>query len=175
MQKGGTPFSFTVITNQNNEARIMAAQIIKQQLKDVGIEMNITVLEWQAMLHQFIDKRRFEAVIMGWGLGRDPDAYDIWYSTKTKEDEFNFISYNNPEVDRLLIEGRSTFDHAERQRIYRHIHELIAEDQPYTFLYVPDSLPMVNKRFKGISPAPIGIMHNLIQWYVPPDKSHWYE
>ncbi len=175
MQKGGVPFSFTVITNQGNEPRLMSAEIIKEQLKAVGIEMNIKVLEWQAMLHEFIDKRRFEAVIMGWSLSRDPDAYAIWHSSQTKEGEFNFVSYNNPEVDRLLVEGRSTFDLAERKRIYRRIHELIAEDQPYTFLYVPDALPIINRRFRGIEPAPIGISYNLIQWYVPPDKAQWYQ
>lgn len=175
LQKDGRRFAFSVLTNQNNEARIMAAQIIKQQLMAVGIEMNITVLEWQSMLHQFIDKRKFEAIILGWGLGRDPDAYDIWHSSKTKENEFNFVSYNNPEVDKLLIAGRSTFDQKERTRIYHRIHELIAQDQPYTFLYVPDSLPIINKRFMGVEPAPIGIMHNLIQWNVPDDKSQWYQ
>lgn len=175
MQKNGAKFSFTVITNQGNEPRLMSAQIIKEQLKAVGIDMNIKVLEWQAMLHEFIDKRRFEAVIMGWSLSRDPDIYDIWHSSKTKEGEFNFISYSNPEVDRLLLDGRSTFDLPERTRIYHRIHELIANDQPYTFLYVPDSLPIINKRFKGIEPAPIGIMHNLIQWSVPADKAQWYQ
>ena len=67
LAKDGKTFSFTVITNQGNEERLKAAQIIKEQLKRVGIDMNIKVLEWQAMLHEFIDKKRFEAIIMGWG------------------------------------------------------------------------------------------------------------
>jgi peptide/nickel transport system substrate-binding protein len=109
LEKDGKLFSFTVLVNQGNEARLKTAQIIQENLKKVGIEMKIRVLEWQALLHEFIDKKRFEAIIMGWALSRDPDSYDIWYSSKTKEGEFNFISYKNDEVDKLLLEGRRTF------------------------------------------------------------------
>jgi peptide/nickel transport system substrate-binding protein len=175
MEKGGKVFSFTVITNQGNEARMKTAQIIKEQLKRVGIEMNIKVLEWQAMLHEFIDKKKFEAVIMGWGLSRDPDLYDIWHSSKTKEGEFNFISYKNVEVDRLLIEGRQTFDIGTRKNIYHRIHQILSEEQPTIFLYVPDALPVLHKRFKGVEQAPIGIWYDYIHWYVPADRTAWYQ
>lgn len=174
LEKNGRGFSFTVLVNKGNQARLMTAQIIKEQLKNIGIEMNIKVLEWQAMLHEFIHKKRFEAVIMGWSLSRDPDIYAIWHSSKTKEGEFNFISYKNSEVDRLLIEGRQTFDIEERKRIYHRIHEILAEEQPYTFLYVPDALPVLHKRFKGVEKAPIGIWYDFINWYVPEYKAMWY-
>jgi peptide/nickel transport system substrate-binding protein len=174
LEKEGKIFSFTVITNQGNDARLKAAQIMKEQLKRVGIEMNIKVLEWQAMLHEFIDKRRFEAVIMGWGLSRDPDLYDIWHSSKTKEGEFNFISYKNDEVDRLLLEGRRTFDVGKRKITYRRIHQILAEEQPTIFLFVPDALPVLHKRFKGVEQAPIGIWYDYIRWYVPKDRAAWY-
>ncbi len=174
LERDGKPFSFTVLVNQGNEARLKTAQIIKDNLKKVGIDMKIRVLEWQAMLHEFIDKRRFEAVIMGWALSRDPDAYDIWHSSKTKEGEFNFISYKNEEVDRLLLEGRSTFDLEKRKKIYHRIHEILGDDQPYTFLYVPDALPVLHKRFKGVEKAPIGIWYDFINWHVPKNKNEWY-
>jgi len=175
LTKDGQRFSFTVLTNQGNTVRLMAAQIIKEQLKKVGVEMNIKVLEWQALLHEFIDKKRFEAIILGWQLSRDPDIYDIWHSSKTKEGEFNFISYKNDEVDRLLIEGRREFDLEKRKNIYQRVHALLAEDQPYTFLFVPDSLSVLHKRFKGVEKAPLGIWYDFIHWYVPKDRAMWYE
>ena len=174
IEKNGKPFSFTVLVNQGNEARLRTAQIIKENLKKVGVDVKIRVLEWQAMLHEFIDKKRFEAVIMGWALSRDPDAYDIWHSSKTKEGEFNFISYKNDDVDRLLLEGRRTFDMEKRKKIYHRIHEILADDQPYTFLYVPDALPVLHKRFKGVEKAPIGIWYDFIHWYVPKNRIGWY-
>ena len=76
-------------------------------------------------------------------------------------------------MDRLLVEGRRTFDIGKRKKIYYRIHEILAEEQPYAFLYVPDALPVVHKRFKGIKPAPLGIMYNFIKWYVPKDRAEW--
>ncbi len=175
LEKDGRTFSFTVLVNQGNDERIKVAQILKEQLKRVGIEIHIKVLEWQAMLHDFIDKKRFEAVIMGWALSRDPDIYDIWHSSKTKEGEFNFISYKNDEVDRLLLEGRQTFSLEKRKIIYHRIHEILAEEQPYAFLYVPDALPVLHKRFKGVVKAPIGIDYDFIHWYVPKNRAEWYQ
>ncbi len=175
LKKDGEPFSFTLITNQGNDQRLKAAQIISERLKAIGIHMEIKVLEWQAFLHEFVNKKRFEAIILGWGLSRDPDLYDIWHSSKTKEGEFNFISYSNEEVDRLLLEGRRTFDLKERTRIYHRVHELMAEDQPYTFLYVADALPILHKRFKGVEKAPIGIFYDFVNWDIPEDRARWFQ
>jgi peptide/nickel transport system substrate-binding protein len=170
--KDGRAFRFTILTNQGNNERIRTAEIIQQNLKAVGIDVSIRVMEWQAFLEQ-IDKRSFEAIILGWGMGRDPDLYDIWHSSKTKKGEYNFIGYKNAEVDRLLVEGRRTFDIEKRKKIYYRIHEILAEEQPYAFLYVPDALPIVHKRFKGIEPAPLGIFYNFIKWHVPKDRMEW--
>lgn len=167
LEKNGGKFSFTVVTNQGNEQRRMTAEIIQRRLKEVGIELKIKIIEWSSFVSEFIDKRRFEAVLLGWGLGQDPDMYDIWHSSKTKEGEFNFVGYENEEVDRLLLEGRRTFDQKERARIYHRIHEILYEEQPYLFLYVPDSLPIIHSRFKGIEVGAAGIGHNFIKWYVP--------
>lgn len=167
VDKDGNPFKFTIITNLGNNLRKNCATIIQQRLKKIGIKVEIRVLEWSAFINEFIDKRRFEAVILGWSIGIDPDQYDIWHSSKTKEKEFNFVSYNNPEVDQLLEQGRRTFDIDERKKAYFRIQEILADELPYIFLYVPDALPIVHARFKGIKPSPIGISYNLHKWYVP--------
>lgn len=172
LEKNGKPFRFTIMTNQGNTERIRTAEIIQQNLKAVGIVVDIRVMEWQAFLEQ-IDKRSFDAIILGWSMGRDPDLYDIWHSSKTKKGEYNFISYKNPVVDRLLVEGRRTFNIEKRKKIYYRIHAILAEEQPYAFLYVPDALPIVHKRFKGIKVEPLGIMYNFIHWYVPKDPKEW--
>jgi len=168
--KDGKPFQFTVITNQGNDQRIRTAVIIQRRLKLVGIGMKILQLEWASFITNYIDKRNFEAVILGWTIGQDPDLFDIWHSSKTGPKEFNFIGYKNAEVDGLLEEGRSTFDMEKRRSRYYRLQEILAEDQPYTFLYVPDALPVVSVRFRGIEPAPAGIMYNFIKWYVPKEE-----
>jgi peptide/nickel transport system substrate-binding protein len=167
LDKDTRKFEFTIITNQGNEERIKVAQIIQRRLKDIGIDVKIKVVEWSVFLTECIDKRKFEAVILGWSLPREPDCYDIWHSSKTKEGEFNFIGYKNVEVDRLLIQARMTFDQEKRKTYYHRIHEILYEEQPYMFLYVPDSLSVLHTRFQGIEPAPIGIGYNFIDWWVP--------
>jgi len=116
-------------------------------------------------------------VLLGWSLNPDPDQYDIWHSSKTKAKEFNFISYSNPEVDELLEKGRRTFVAAERKKYYDRFQEILAEEQPYTFLYVAEALPVVSRRFHGIEPAPAGIGYNFKDWYVPAplQKYHFSE
>ncbi len=173
LDRDGHPFVFTVLTNQGNSLRALTAQIIQYRLKQIGIKMKIRTLEWTAFINDFIDKRRFEAVILGWTLGQDPDIFDIWHSSKTEGKSLNFIGYKNPELDRLLVAGRRTFDQEKRKEIYFKVQEILAEDQPYTFLYVPMSLPIIHKRFRGIEPAPAGISYNMIQWWVPRNEQKY--
>ena len=167
LDKDGKPFKFTIRTNMGNTLRKNTATIIQQRLEKTGIKVEIIALEWSTFINEFIDKRRFEAVILGWSIGLDPDQYDIWHSSKTKEKEFNFVSYSNPEVDELLDKGRRTFDIEERKRVYYRIQAILADELPYIFLYVPDALPVVHARFKGIKPSPIGISYNIHKWYAP--------
>jgi len=167
LDKDGRRFEFTILTNMGNRLRINAATIIQWRLSKIGIKVHIRTLEWSTFINEFIDKRRFEAVILGWNIGPDPDQFDIWHSSKTGEKEFNFVSYSNPEVDELLEKGRRTFDINKRKRIYYRLQEILAEDLPYVFLYVPDAIPILHARFKGIKPSPIGITYNIHKWYVP--------
>lgn len=166
LDKNGENFEFTIITNQGNDERIKIAEIIQRRLKDIGIKVKIKVVEWSVLLTEFLDKRNFDAILMGWSLGRDPDNYDIWHSSKTREGEFNFINYKNAEVDKLLEDARRRFNQEERKLDYQKIQQVLYEDQPYMFLYVSNSLPILSSRFRGVSPAPLGIGYNLIDWWV---------
>ncbi|MFH1595771.1 MAG: peptide-binding protein [Pseudomonadota bacterium] len=165
--KDGRPFEFTILTNQGNDIRERTAEIIQRRLREVGIPLKIRTVEWAVFVKEFIEKGYFEAVLLGWNTGLDPDQYDIWSSTKTKPGELNFTHYQNPEVDRLLDEGRHTFDQEKRRQAYFKLQEIIARDQPYTFLFIPDALPAISKRFRGVKPAAAGIDYNFDQWYVP--------
>jgi peptide/nickel transport system substrate-binding protein len=167
LDKDGVPFSFTIVTNQGNELRAKSAELIQNKLKNVGIKVNIRIVEWAAFLSEFIEPRKFEAVILAWNILQDPDLFDVWHSSKTGPNELNHISFANPEVDRLLEDGRRTFDTDERKEYYDRFQEILADEAPYVFLYVPYALPAIQARFKGIEPAPAGISYNFNQWYVP--------
>jgi len=166
----GTPFAFTILTNQGNSLRIKAAIIIQSRLKDLGITVEIRTVEWAAFIKEFVDKGRFDAVILSWNILQDPDLFDVWHSSKAQPGGLNFVGYKNAELDDLLERGRRLLDQKKRKPLYDRIQEILHEDQPYCFLFVPMALPMVHARVMGIEPAPAGITHNFIRWWIP--KAH---
>ena len=173
LEKNGKKFEFMLMTNQGNKPRELVTQIIQQNLKKLGIKVNIRIIAWSSLINEFIDKKKFDAIVMGWQLSPDPDVFDIFHSSKTAEKEYNFVSYKSPEVDRLLVEGRTTYDLEKRKKAYNKIHEIIADDLPYVFIYVPESLVAVDKRFQNIRVEPAGIKYNFEKWFVPKEAQKY--
>ncbi|MDR3112782.1 MAG: peptide-binding protein [Endomicrobium sp.] len=163
----GRPFEFTITTNHGNKQRELSAQIIQNHLKKAQIKANIRIIEFSTFVNQYIAKRDFDAVIMGWSLSIDPDQYDLWHSEKTAAREYNFLSYSNPEVDELYEKARTVFDIEKRKEMYYRVQEIMADDVPCIFLYYPQNLTALHKRFKGIKPAPAGIGYNFHEWWTP--------
>lgn len=163
----GEKFRFTLSTNQGNETRLKTAQILQKFFADVGVVMEIRVQEWSTFLTNTIKPRAFQTVLMGWTLPAEPDPYDVWHSTKTKESEFNIVSFNNKEADAAIVASRSTFNQADRKKHLGRLQEILSDEQPYLWLYAPYALEAVHKRVVGIKPAPAGIGYNSMEWYVP--------
>jgi len=165
--KDGQPFTFELLISQGSDEGRKSAEIIQAQLREIGVGVELRVLEWATFLKEHIKKHRFAAAAMAWGVGLDPDQYSIWHSSQTGPDEFNFVSYKNAEVDSLLEQGRRTCKQADRKRIYDRLQEILAEDQPLIFLFFRDTMPAVSSRVRGIVPGAIGIDYNVNEWYVP--------
>jgi len=174
LDKDGHPFRFTILTNNGNKQRADAATIMQQRLKRVGIDIKVRLVEWSAFIENFINKRNFDAVILGWSLSPDPDQFSIWHSSQTGARQFNFLSYRNVVVDEALEQARRTFDRAERKRLYDRMQHEIYKDVPMVFLYTPYSLPVMHKRIYGIKPAPAGIGYNSEHWYVPRELQKYH-
>ena len=179
LDKDGKPFRFTLITNSGNDTRRDVGVLVQRQLREIGMEVTLEFYEWSVFLKDFVNVKHFDACILAWSLSVDPDAYEIWHSSQI-EKGFNFISYRNPEVDRLWEEGRREYDLERRKQIYWRIDELIAEDQPVTFLYVPLGLSALQKIFflrekdatgketlHPIKMEKAGLMYDLQKWLVP--------
>jgi peptide/nickel transport system substrate-binding protein len=165
--KDGHPFTFELLISQGSDEGRKIAEVIQAQLREIGIGVELRVLEWATLLKEHIKKRRFAAAAMAWGIGLDSDQYGIWHSSQTGPDEFNFVSYKNAEVDALLERGRQTCQQSERKRAYDRLQEILAEEQPIIFLFFRDTLPAVAARVHGIVPGSIGIEYNVNEWYVP--------
>lgn len=173
LDKDGKPFAFTIVTNQGNDQRVKSGEIIQRRFREIGVDVKLRVIEWASFLNEFINPGNFDATILGWTVPIDPDGYNVWHSSKTGPRELNFVGFKNAEVDELLEKGRRTLETAERKQYYDRFQEILAEEQPYTFLYVPDALPVVANRFQGIEPAPAGITYNFIRWYVPKEAQKY--
>jgi peptide/nickel transport system substrate-binding protein len=172
LYKEGRRFSFTLLTNQGNEQRVKTAVIIRSMLEKLGIEVNIRSVEWAAFIKQFVMPGRFDAVILGWTLPQDPDGYDVWHSSR-REGGLNFVGYADAEADACLEAARSTLDQAVRKKHYDRFQEILHRDQPYCFLYVPYDLTAVQRRFRGMDPAPAGVFYNVEEWWVPLDEQRY--
>lgn len=168
LERDGKPFSFEIITNQNKE-REKSAVLIQRRLKEIGIDVQIRAIEWASFISRFIKTGDFDVVVLGWGLGLDPDQFNIWHSSQQAPGQFNFIGYNNPQVDKLLEQGRLELNPDQRQKIYHEFARVLLEDSPIVYLSAGYGLTAIHKRVKGIdNPAPpAGIGHNAEDWYIP--------
>lgn len=160
------PLSFEMVTNTGNDIRINTAQILQYQLKKIGVNMKIRVMEWQAFLNTVVHPRNFETVLLGWSLALMPDAYPLWHSNSAKLGGFNLVNYRNSQVDKLIEKGVNTINKDELSKIYKEIFKLISYDLPYLFLYIPSSITVVNKKIENLEPTFMGIMHNQKDWKI---------
>jgi peptide/nickel transport system substrate-binding protein len=161
LRKDRRPFAFTILTNGESEEHSKTAQLIQAQLKTLGIEVTIRQLDWQTFRHQAVAKHDFEAVVLSRAYMYDADPFDLWHSSRNREGEWNYLSYANPQVDRLLESGRRTIDEHKRQAIYRKVHEIMADDFPCIFLYDADGLYAARPRIKGAKSTPLGILNDI--------------
>ncbi len=165
--KDGKRLAFTLLTNNGNRQRADAATIIKERLKDIGVDVRVRLVEWSAFIEHFIYERAFDAVILGWSLTPEPDQYTLWHSSQMGRRQFNFLGYRNAEVDKALEAARRTFDRKTRKRLYDAVQRHLYEDVPMIYLYAPYALPVVHRRVRGIREGVAGIGYDSEHWYVP--------
>ncbi len=146
LEKDGKRFQFTLITNSGNDLRKAVLAVAQDAWKQIGIDVRTDLLEWSVFIQERVDKADFDALILGWVMGIEPDLYQIWHSSQIHPYQLNFVGFKNREADDLIIKIRQEYDH-ERQVAYCHrLHEIIAREQPYTFLYVAKWTAVLDKR-----------------------------
>jgi ABC-type transport system substrate-binding protein len=156
LEKEGRPLQFTLITNSGNDTRKSILAIAQDSWKQLGIDVRTDLVEWSVFIKERVNKLDFDALVLGWSMGIDPDLYQIWHSSQTGAHQLNFVGYSNPEADDLIIKIRQEYDHERLVGYCRRLHTLIARDQPYTFLYVPRWTAILDKRIVIRETAPDG-------------------
>jgi peptide/nickel transport system substrate-binding protein len=155
-ETGRSDLSFTFRTSTDETTRLLAT-VFQQQLKEVGIKMNIQANE-PATFSADIEKGNFQAYSRRWiGGNNDPDIFNlIFHSTMTPPNGANRGFYANPEVDRLIDLGRRETDTEKRKAAYQQIQRIVSEDLPYVSLFYMDNVVVFNKRISGVTLYPAG-------------------
>ena len=157
LEKDGQRFSFTLITNNGNAIRSDIATLVQADLKAIGIEVSVEMYEWAVFIKNFVNKGEFDAVVLGWALGQGFDQFQIWHSSQTGPEQLNMVAYQNPEADRLLQAIREEFDRDTIIKLCGELQQLIYDDQPYMFLFVPEGTSVMWKNaFRVYRPGPDG-------------------
>jgi peptide/nickel transport system substrate-binding protein len=170
LDKGGQKFSFTLMTNTGNKRRADISVLFQDQMKQLGIEVNLERIEGNTMGDR-LRKRDYQAYLYGWSAALFVDPSDAWScETDATPRTFNFTNYCNADVDKLIAQGLQTPDPRDAAPIWREVQAKIYEDQPYLFLWWMDELVAVHERFDNYNINVLSNLHNLHEWSVPPEK-----
>jgi peptide/nickel transport system substrate-binding protein len=144
----GTRLAANLLVRSDFQDRILFATIVASQARDCGMDIAVTTRSFedlQTMISTWPHKepgtnRPFDLYLGGWFIGIDPDDAEGGWSTvrmttSRHPDDTNYIGFSDPEVDRLLLQGSTTYPLADRAGIYRRIQEILAAKRPYIFAY----------------------------------------
>lgn len=164
LDKDGKRFSFSYLYPSASKFSERLGTILKEEAKRVGIDVKIARLEWAAFLER-TKKRDFDAVSLAWGMPFESDPYQLWHSSQADiEGSSNYVSYANPEADKLIEAARVEFDEEKRNGYYHRFQRILYDEQPYTFMLANPILVAVSKRFDNVVVHKAGL--NPLEWKV---------
>lgn len=162
-EQGGVPFRFTLLFSSGLAFYEQITPILRRNFLQAGIEVELRRLE-AVTLFRMMHEHNFDAYLAGWGRGAgEEDFYQLFHSSQASVGS-NYIGYANPQVDRLLEEGRKEFDDDKRASMYRQVHRLLYEDQPYLFMFARPDLVARDRRFQNVKEYPAGL--DIREWRV---------
>jgi peptide/nickel transport system substrate-binding protein len=166
LEKDGRELAFTILADEGDLLKEAVARRIKWQLFQAGIRVEVELLPPQELFEERLFPGDFQAVILQFNAGADPDKFThlFWHSDNIGYS--NLGVYGNPEVDRLIEAGRTSLDFEERKGLYRRIHSLIARDRPALFLYVRKIFFATSAKLEGINAAPELLYPSIKDWYI---------
>lgn len=162
-ERAGVRFAFALLTQAGEQRRVSAAEIIQAQLRQVGVEIEVRQIEFNTLLDIMFEQRDFEAVLLGWQVGLEPDYLMglFW----PRNHPFNITGYKSAALDSLIPLALSATTRVAAAARWRAISETIARDRPYAFLWFFDELAVANGRLEGVRIDSYGVFQNLHEWH----------
>jgi peptide/nickel transport system substrate-binding protein len=146
----GVRFHITMKTSTVEATRLMVA-VIQQQLREVGIALDIRSFEAATFLAD-VSRGAFQMYGLRWvGGNQDPDIFYVFHSSRFPPNGSNRGRYSNPKVDALIDQARREVDPAVRKPIYSEVQKVVAEELPYIDLWYLDNVLVHNKRVRNLT------------------------
>ncbi|WP_028857658.1 ABC transporter substrate-binding protein [Psychrilyobacter atlanticus] len=148
--KDGEKLAFVLETaassGQSSTGKTLIA-LIKQNWKEIGVDVDIQLVDFNAMVKDIDSKEpKFDTIMLAWSTIADPDQSNTFKTGGSN----NFVGYSNSIVDELSVEGLAKNNPEERAPIYDKLIKQINEDLPYIFLVSPTGVEGINKRISGL-------------------------
>lgn len=171
LDKDSEKFAFTMLYPPGNPVVDDMLEILQEDYKDAGIQMELRRFEWAS----FIDKvkaKDFDAVRLGWASPVESDPFQIWHSSGAVPEArgSNHVSFANAQADELIEKLRLTLDRDKREKIHSSFHRILDREQPYLFLYTSKDFGAYHKRIRGVKWYRIRPGFDLTEWYIPKDE-----
>ncbi len=163
------PFRFEVLTGLGNELRQDILTIVQEHWRQIGVVAEQQVLEFNTMLEREL-AHDFEATFVGLSIPTNLDLY-YFFHTDAADGSYNFGSFSNPEVDRLIETLQGEIDLLAAKPLFDELQVKLHEEVPLTFLYEAQRLVPVNKDFEGAEPNALSTFFGLQNWELVPDGS----
>lgn len=164
LEKGKQEFRFNLYVPTGNPRRDYAATVVKNNLKQVGIDVTLEPVELGVLIDNMYEKN-MDAWMIGWYVTIPVELKFLWYSD-LEQSPYNFVSYQSEDADRILDEISKETNRQRLNNLYKKFQEVIHRDEPVTFLYWVDNIVVYNRRIKNININPLGAVHHCWNWSV---------
>jgi peptide/nickel transport system substrate-binding protein len=168
LDKGGKPLRFTMAVAGGNAASNPFAQLYQSELKKVGVDLQIVALDPSAFIERVMNGN-YQSAYLSWDLDPDPDPFALYHSSQFPPQGQNFVYYSNPAADALMVQARRELNHTKRIAIYRQLHAIMANDQPYTWTIQVSTKWALNRRIRNVKDS---VGWGLYLWY--PGELDWW-
>lgn len=164
--RDGTELRFTLITNTGNTVREVSAEVIRDQLAEIGVAVEIEVVDFIGLLDRVFGQMH-DAVLMGWRDSFPTETIPPFFHSNddSPEDGLNYTSYNNPRMDDL-VDAAGVVPHCDldqRIAISHEAQQVLQHDQPYLFLYT-QNIMVAARDIEGFAPYPNLPFWNIEEW-----------
>ncbi len=169
MEKDGKPLALTLKVPIAKESEAVKRVILafRNYLSKIGVEINAEFQEWMAWKEDIFLNHDFDIMFASWVFDDSADISSLFHSAEAGPWKNNFGAFSNPDVDSLIVESKLTLDHEKRRTINRKLHEIIADENPYTFLWTITNYAAYNKKLRRVAIHPYKFFSFADDWYIP--------